>query len=158
MTDTADFRDIARQFDGVNMKLMKAGGYLNGLREICNANGWLLMLDEVQSGIGRTGKWFAFQHSGVKPDVMTLAKGLGGGLPIGAVVATGAPPVSFQWRFRSTPLTGATNATLVLTNAQITAVGTYAAHTTSTWMRDVASPATALPATSAGITPAGCWR
>ena len=64
-------------------------GYLNGLREICDANNWLLMLDEVQSGIGRTGKWFAFQHSGVKPDVMTLAKGLASGVPIGACIAAG---------------------------------------------------------------------
>jgi len=64
-------------------------GYLSGLREICDAHGWLLMLDEVQSGMGRTGKWFAFQHSGVKPDVMPLAKGLGNGLPIGACLADG---------------------------------------------------------------------
>jgi acetylornithine/N-succinyldiaminopimelate aminotransferase len=63
--------------------------YLHGLREICDANGWLLMLDEVQSGVGRTGKWFAFQHSGVKPDVMTLAKGLASGIPIGACIAAG---------------------------------------------------------------------
>jgi acetylornithine aminotransferase len=64
-------------------------GYLNGLREICEAHGWLLMLDEVQSGMGRTGKWFAFQHSGVRPDVMPLAKGLGNGVPIGACLAAG---------------------------------------------------------------------
>jgi acetylornithine/N-succinyldiaminopimelate aminotransferase len=63
--------------------------YLHGLREICDANGWLLMLDEVQSGTGRTGHWFAFQHSGVKPDVMTLAKGLASGVPIGACLAAG---------------------------------------------------------------------
>ena len=63
--------------------------YLLGLREICDANGWLLMLDEVQSGTGRTGKWFAFQHSGIKPDVMTLAKGLASGVPIGACFAAG---------------------------------------------------------------------
>ena len=63
--------------------------YLHGLREICDANGWLLMLDEVQSGVGRTGKWFAFQHSSVKPDVMTLAKGLASGVPIGACIAAG---------------------------------------------------------------------
>ena len=67
---------------------MKA--YLQGLRKICDDNGWLLMLDEVQSGIGRTGTWFAFQHTGVFPDVMTLAKGLGSGVPIGACVAKGA--------------------------------------------------------------------
>ena len=63
--------------------------YLHGLREICDANGWLLMLDEVQSGVGRTGKWFAFQHSGVRPDVMTLAKGLASGVPIGTCIAAG---------------------------------------------------------------------
>jgi acetylornithine aminotransferase len=63
--------------------------YLHGLREICDANGWLLMLDEVQSGVGRTGKWFAFQHSGVRPDVMTLAKGLASGVPIGACIGAG---------------------------------------------------------------------
>jgi len=63
--------------------------YLHGLREICDANGWLLMLDEVQSGMGRTGAWFAYQQSGVKPDVMALAKGLGNGVPIGACLAAG---------------------------------------------------------------------
>ncbi len=60
--------------------------YLRGLREACDAHDWLLMLDEVQCGIGRTGKWFAHQWAGVKPDVMPLAKGLGSGVPIGAVV------------------------------------------------------------------------
>ena len=64
-------------------------GYLTALREICNRNGWLLMLDEVQSGMGRTGAWFAHQLSGIKPDVMTLAKGLGNGFPIGACLARG---------------------------------------------------------------------
>jgi acetylornithine/N-succinyldiaminopimelate aminotransferase len=71
-------------------------GYLGGLREICDANGWLLMLDEVQSGIARTGKWFAFQHSGVKPDVMSLAKGLGNGVPIGACLAAGPAAKLFK--------------------------------------------------------------
>jgi acetylornithine aminotransferase len=66
------------------------GDYLEGLRQICDAHGWLLMLDEVQSGIGRTGSWFAFQQSGVRPDVMTLAKGLGNGVPIGACLASGS--------------------------------------------------------------------
>ncbi|MBI3069446.1 MAG: aspartate aminotransferase family protein [Betaproteobacteria bacterium] len=73
-----------------------SSGYLDGLRGICNANQWLLMLDEVQSGIGRTGKWFAFQHSGVRPDVMTLAKGLGNGMPIGACLAAGAAADLFK--------------------------------------------------------------
>ena len=71
-------------------------GYLKGLREICDANGWLLMLDEVQTGIGRTGKMFGFQHYGITPDVMTLAKGLGGGVPIGACVAKGTAATLFQ--------------------------------------------------------------
>ena len=59
-------------------------GYLKALREICDENEWLLMLDEVQTGNGRTGKYFAFQHEGVQPDVLTTAKGLGNGVPIGA--------------------------------------------------------------------------
>lgn len=64
-------------------------GYLVGLRKICDQNEWLLMFDEVQTGMGRTGKWFACQHENVKPDVMTLAKALGAGVPIGACVANG---------------------------------------------------------------------
>ncbi len=60
--------------------------HLQGLRALCDARGWLLMLDEVQCGIGRTGKWFAHQWAGIRPDVMPLAKGLGSGVPIGAVV------------------------------------------------------------------------
>ena len=64
-------------------------GYLAALRDICDRNNWLLMLDEVQSGMGRTGAWFAHQLSGIKPDVMTLAKGLGNGFPIGACLARG---------------------------------------------------------------------
>jgi acetylornithine aminotransferase len=64
--------------------------YIRFLRETCDRNGWLLMLDEVQTGMGRTGKWFAFQNTGVMPDVMTLAKGLGNGVPIGACLARGA--------------------------------------------------------------------
>jgi acetylornithine/N-succinyldiaminopimelate aminotransferase len=63
--------------------------YLQQLRSICNEQNWLLMLDEVQCGIGRTGKWFAYQHAGIKPDVMTLAKGLGSGMPIGACLTAG---------------------------------------------------------------------
>lgn len=63
--------------------------YLQGLRGICDQHHWLLMLDEVQSGIGRTGKWFSHQHSSIQPDVLTLAKGLGSGVPIGACLAKG---------------------------------------------------------------------
>jgi acetylornithine aminotransferase len=60
--------------------------YLREVRRICDARGWLLMLDEVQCGMGRTGKWFAHQWAGIRPDVMPLAKGLGSGVPIGALV------------------------------------------------------------------------
>ncbi len=63
--------------------------YLPGLRRICDEQGWLLILDEIQTGMGRTGKMFACQHSGVLPDIMTLAKGLGNGVPIGACLARG---------------------------------------------------------------------
>ena len=59
------------------------------LRALCDEKGWLLMTDEVQCGIGRTGKWFGFQHSGVRPDVVTLAKGLGSGVPVGACMVGG---------------------------------------------------------------------
>ena len=70
-------------------------GYLQGLRQVCDDNAWLLMLDEVQSGIGRTGTWFAFQHTTMTPDVMTLAKSLGSGVPIGACVAKGVAADTF---------------------------------------------------------------
>ncbi|MEJ5221281.1 MAG: aspartate aminotransferase family protein, partial [Tepidiforma sp.] len=69
---------------GVNMP---APGYLAGLREWCDRQGLLLIFDEVQTGIGRTGTLFAFQHDGVRPDIMALAKGLAGGVPIGAILA-----------------------------------------------------------------------
>jgi acetylornithine aminotransferase len=63
--------------------------YMQALRRICTDKGWLFMVDEVQCGVGRTGAWFAHQHAGVKPDVMTLAKGLGSGVPIGACLVAG---------------------------------------------------------------------
>jgi acetylornithine aminotransferase len=62
-------------------------GYLQTLRAHCDSQRWLLMLDEIQTGIGRTGHWFAFQHAGIVPDVLTLAKALGNGIPIGACLA-----------------------------------------------------------------------
>lgn len=73
---------------GVNMP-KDSGAYLETLRQICDAHGWLLMLDEVQTGVGRTGTWFAYQHTAIMPDVMSLAKGLGSGVPIGACLARG---------------------------------------------------------------------
>ncbi len=68
---------------------MPEAAYLQQLRQICDKHNWLLMLDEVQCGMGRTGKWFAFQHTGILPDVMTLAKGLGSGVPIGSCLTAG---------------------------------------------------------------------
>ena len=65
-------------------------GYLRALRELCDSQGWLLMLDEIQTGLGRTGAWFAHRHAGITPDVMTLAKALGNGVPIGACLARGS--------------------------------------------------------------------
>jgi acetylornithine aminotransferase len=65
-------------------------GYLDEIRAICDDNRWLMMLDEIQTGVGRTGRLFAFQHSATVPDVVTLAKGLGNGIPIGACLARGA--------------------------------------------------------------------
>ncbi|OIR13888.1 acetylornithine aminotransferase [mine drainage metagenome] len=70
--------------------------YLQGLRKICDEHEWLLMLDEVQCGLGRTGKWFAFQHTSIMPDVMTLAKGLGSGVPVGACLAAGRATGTFK--------------------------------------------------------------
>ena len=63
--------------------------YQRSLRQLCDAQGWLLICDEVQCGMGRTGTWFGFQHAGIIPDVATMAKGLGGGVPIGACLAAG---------------------------------------------------------------------
>lgn len=63
--------------------------YLQTLREVCDRHDWLLMIDEVQTGIGRTGQWFGFQHAAIEPDVITLAKALGNGFPIGACLARG---------------------------------------------------------------------
>jgi acetylornithine aminotransferase len=76
--------------------VVPAADYLNQIRAICDQNDWLMMLDEIQTGIGRTGKWFAFQHNGILPDVMTLAKGLGNGIPVGACLARGKAAGLFQ--------------------------------------------------------------
>ncbi len=70
--------------------------YLAGVRALCDEQGWLMMLDEVQTGMGRTGRWFAHQHSDIRPDVMTLAKGLGNGVPIGACLARGTAANLFK--------------------------------------------------------------
>ncbi len=71
-------------------------GYLKGVRDICDRAGALMVVDCVQTGVGRTGQWFGYEHEGITPDVITLAKGLGGGLPIGAMIALGRTSRYFQ--------------------------------------------------------------
>jgi acetylornithine aminotransferase len=66
-----------------------SAGYLQALRQLCDEHDWLMMIDEVQTGLGRTGAWFGFEHAGIEPDVITLAKALGNGFPIGACLARG---------------------------------------------------------------------
>ena len=87
---------ILEPVQGENGVVVPPPGYLAAAREVCTATGALLVLDEVQTGIGRTGHWFAHQADGIEPDVITLAKGLGGGLPIGACLAFGAARDLFQ--------------------------------------------------------------
>ena len=81
---------------GINIP-KDSSAYLETLRGICDEHDWLLMVDEVQTGIGRTGTWFAFQHTSIKPDVMSLAKGLASGVPIGACVAHGKAASVFTY-------------------------------------------------------------
>ena len=71
---------------GINVSRLE---YLRGLKQICDENGWLFISDEVQCGLGRTGKWFVYQHAGFQPDVVALAKGLASGVPVGACVVGG---------------------------------------------------------------------
>ena len=78
---------------GVNVPAVE---YLRDLRALCDKHGLLLMLDEIQTGIARTGEWFAHQHAGIVPDVMALAKGLGSGIPVGACLARGVAADTFQ--------------------------------------------------------------
>ncbi len=79
----AVFLEVIQGEGGINPTKVE---YLQAVRRICDERGWLLMLDEVQCGMGRTGKWFAHQWAGIQPDVMPLAKGLGSGVPVGAIV------------------------------------------------------------------------
>ena len=80
---SAVFLEVIQGEGGINTAQNE---YLQAVRQLCDEQGWLLMLDEVQCGMGRTGKWFAHQWAGIQPDVMPLAKGLGSGVPVGAVV------------------------------------------------------------------------
>lgn len=93
-------------------------GYLQALRTICDRNGWLLVLDEVQTGLCRTGAWFAYQHENIRPDIATLAKSLGNGLPIGACLAAGTAaelltPGSHGSTFGGNPLAAAAALTVI---------------------------------------------
>ena len=98
--DIEALREAARQFPGIVAVLVEpvqgeggvraaSAGYLQALRQLCDEHDWLMMVDEVQTGLGRTGTWFGFQQAGIVPDVITLAKALGNGLPIGACLARG---------------------------------------------------------------------
>ncbi len=93
-TMAANNRDIVAVFvepiQGEGGVITPPDGYLAGLRRLCDEHGWLLMLDEIQTGTGRTGTFFAYQGENVLPDVVTVAKGLGNGVPIGACLARGA--------------------------------------------------------------------
>ncbi|WP_028310255.1 aspartate aminotransferase family protein [Derxia gummosa] len=91
---------------GINLASVE---YLQGLRKLCDERGWLLILDEVQCGVGRTGTWFGYQHAGIEPDAITLAKGLGSGVPIGALAVRGSAakligPGNFGTTFGGNPL------------------------------------------------------
>src|SRR5205823_10351742 len=104
--DDLDALDAALDADAVAAVLLEPiqgeGGvnpgtpeYLQGVRKLCDERGVLLMLDEVQTGLGRTGRWFGFQHAGIEPDVVTVAKALGNGMPIGACWAKAAVADAF---------------------------------------------------------------
>ncbi len=105
--DLEAIRAIARhnkKVVAVMLEMVQGEGGINiadhafqrGLRALCDDRGWLMICDEVQCGMGRTGSWFAFQHAGILPDIVTLAKGLGGGVPIGACLTTGKAAGLFQ--------------------------------------------------------------
>ncbi|HEY5559820.1 MAG TPA: acetyl ornithine aminotransferase family protein [Steroidobacteraceae bacterium] len=118
---------VIEPLQGEGGYLVPPDGFLAGLRQLCDEHGILLVFDEVQSGIGRTGRMFAAQHSGVQADIMTLAKGLGSGMPIGAVVAKRS--IMQKWKkgahgntFGGNPLCcAAANATIDLVREQYVA-------------------------------------
>jgi 4-aminobutyrate aminotransferase len=126
---------LVEPIQGEGGYLVPPEGFLSGLRALCDEHGILLIFDEVQSGVGRTGKMFASEHFGVRPDIMTLAKGLGSGVPIGAVMAKRS--IMQQWKrgahgntFGGNPIAcAAANATLDLVSGGLMAnaaqVGDY---------------------------------
>lgn len=97
LTDPSDVAAIFLEpIQGETGVIPAPEGFLTQIRELCSEHGILMVVDEVQTGVGRTGDFFAHQHEGVVPDVVTMAKGLGGGMPIGATLATGAAASLFQ--------------------------------------------------------------
>ena len=87
---------IVEPIQGENGVITPPAGYLKGIREICDETGTLFVIDAIQTGMGRTGFWFGYEHEEIKPDVITLAKGIGGGLPLGAMIALGAAAKLFK--------------------------------------------------------------
>jgi len=117
---------LVEPIQGEGGVVIPADDYLAGMRALCDRHGWLLMLDEIQTGMGRTGQLFAYQHADILPDVMTLAKGLGNGVPIGACLARGAAadvlgPGSHGSTFGGNPLACRAGIAVldVLTSAQL---------------------------------------
>ncbi|MEV4351684.1 acetylornithine transaminase [Actinoplanes sp. NPDC049596] len=113
---------ILEPIQGENGVVVPPAGYLAGARAICDKTGALLVLDEVQTGVGRTGHWFHHQSEGVEPDIITLAKGLGGGLPLGACIAFGAAaglftPGSHGTTFGGNPISCAAGLAVIRTIA-----------------------------------------
>ena len=87
---------IIEAIQGENGVVVPPNGYLRDVRELCDPYGALFAIDAVQTGMGRTGEWFGFEHEGIRPDIITLAKGLGGGLPLGAMITLGDRTPSFK--------------------------------------------------------------
>ena len=87
---------IVEPIQGENGVITPPAGYLKAIREICDETGTLFVIDAIQTGMGRTGFWFGYEHEEIKPDVITVAKGLGGGLPLGAMIALGSAAKLFQ--------------------------------------------------------------
>ena len=87
---------IIEPIQGENGVITPPAGYLKEIREICDDTGTLFVIDAIQTGMGRTGFWFGYEHEEIKPDVITLAKGIGGGLPLGAMIALGSAAKLFQ--------------------------------------------------------------
>ena len=93
---TATAMVILEPIQGENGVVVPPAGYLAGAREICTRNGALFVLDEIQTGIGRTGRWFSYEYAGILPDAVTIAKGMAGGVPIGSLVTFGWASDLFQ--------------------------------------------------------------